>query len=158
MIEARLRNDQFEGMSSVSRGIPSEGVIVYEVRNTTDVYLRTGTALGNGQSLEIDNEGLRIRVQAEIPGGFTVEVNSKGKNQCELLWNQIASLQLSLKNPIDLQDLKNTISALQKAKARARSLHCNFFVNPPDVAVLEKTFGAPSSKEERQDRYDPKAK
>jgi len=158
MIEARLRNDQFEGMSSVSTGIPSEGVIVYEVYDTTDVFLRTGTALGNGQSLEIDNEGLRIRVQAEIPGGFTVEVNSRGKNQCELLWNQINSLQQSLEFETDLQQRKQTISALQKAKAKARLLRCNFFVNPPDVAVLAKTFGAPSPREEKPDRDYPKTK
>ncbi len=158
MIEARLRNDQFDGMSFVSNGVPSEGVIVYEVRGTTEVYLLTSSALGNGQSLEIEGEDLRIRVQAEIPGGFTVGVKSKGKDQCTILWNSIKSIQQSLEIETDLQRRKQLISALQRAKKKVRQLRCKFLLNPPDVAFLDQTFGAPPPRGGKPKPDYPKAK
>jgi hypothetical protein len=76
MVEARLRVDQFDA------GLPSEGVIVYEVQTTdplghaqngtAPVQLLTPTALGVGQSYSTGS--LEITVTAALPGGFSVHV------------------------------------------------------------------------------------
>ncbi|KNG94005.1 hypothetical protein [Pseudaestuariivita atlantica] len=148
MVEARLETDQFDGPSFVSSGIPSEGVIVYEVRDVTEVYLRTPTALGVGDRLELGDEDLVIRVQSAIPGGFNVGINSDGPSECEQLWNQIKGLETSIQLEQDFVRRKQMISALQKAKARSRFLHCNFLINPPEVAVADRVFGAPYRRDE----------
>jgi len=67
LIEARLRTDTFEA------GIPSEGVVVYEIQEAVwpPVHLRTTTALGVSQSY--DNY-VNVLVKAAVPGGFTIEI------------------------------------------------------------------------------------
>jgi hypothetical protein len=74
LIEARLRTDSFEA------GIPSEGVVVYEIQEAVwaPVHLRTPTALVVSQSysgpVQDYNGYVQVTVNAAVPGGFTVEV------------------------------------------------------------------------------------
>lgn len=67
LIEARLKTDTFEA------GLPSEGVVVYEIQEAVwaPVHLRTPTALGVSQSF---NGFAQVTVNAAVPGGCTVQV------------------------------------------------------------------------------------
>lgn len=73
MVEARNRSDQYERRSYASKGIESEGVIVYEVVDKYEVYLRTATALKVGESFT--SSGFDVRVVRQQPGGFQIAVN-----------------------------------------------------------------------------------
>lgn len=78
MVEARLRVDPYEDSSYASDGIPSEGVIVYEVEGRTTVYLRTPTALSAGETFTTgppDND-VEVSVTDSFPGGFSVRINA----------------------------------------------------------------------------------
>jgi hypothetical protein len=88
MVEARINNDQFESPTSFTEsGIPSQGVIVYQIQTTdplgetqnqtAPVLLLTTTALGVGQSFTAAN-GATVTVQQAIAGGFTVSVEMPG--------------------------------------------------------------------------------
>lgn len=74
MVEARLRCDPYEADTYASSGIPSEGVIVYEVAGKLDVYLRTPTALRVGETYS-NGDGLEVHVVRQRFGGFRVTVN-----------------------------------------------------------------------------------
>jgi hypothetical protein len=76
MVEARLRCDQYESATYASSGIPSEGVIVYEVAGKLEVYLHTPRALEVGDSLSID-DWLVVRVTRQRFGDFRVTVNTR---------------------------------------------------------------------------------
>lgn len=142
IIEARLRNDQFETPSPFSSGIPSEGVIVYEVQGLTEIYLHTASALNSGNELEIRKEKLKIRVQAVEPGGFLVTVESGRESQCVALGKQIESLELSLQIEPDFQTRKQLISALQKAKLEFRQRGCLLAPDPGSMAIAELYFSS----------------
>jgi hypothetical protein len=75
MVEARLRGDQYESATYASSGIPSEGVIVYEVAGKLEVYLRTPTALVDGDSFS--NDVMEVRVTRQRFGGFQVTVKPR---------------------------------------------------------------------------------
>ncbi|HLL90193.1 MAG TPA: hypothetical protein VK324_12910, partial [Tepidisphaeraceae bacterium] len=72
--EARLGLDPYDRRDFNGDGIPSEGVIVYEVAGEIDVYLRTPQALTVGQSYGSDAEDFRLSVTASITGGFRIAV------------------------------------------------------------------------------------
>jgi hypothetical protein len=80
LVEARLRVDRFERPTQgFSRGIPSEGVVVYEIDEMTPplkVWLRTPTALSPGQVYENPDPTERLAVEAgsRLPGGFSVTI------------------------------------------------------------------------------------
>jgi hypothetical protein len=67
-VEARLRTDPFDGM------VPVEGVLVYEVRDTVKVDLRTTPALTRGQTFDSPQEGLRVTVHEALEGGFAASI------------------------------------------------------------------------------------
>jgi hypothetical protein len=74
LVEARIRSDPYEAPSYASEGIPSEGVVVYEVAGQYEVYLRTMTALAvNG--MFSPEPGLDIAVTRERYGDFRITVN-----------------------------------------------------------------------------------
>ena len=86
VVEARVRADQYDGGNRYNpTGIPSEGVIVYELAGVenpaappeTDplIALLTPTALQPGQSLTSES-GITVRVEASITGGFTVTIQN----------------------------------------------------------------------------------
>ena len=75
MVEARLRSDQYDRPSFASAGVPSEGVIVYEVAGKTEVYLRTPNALGVGDTFTASGDDrLEVSVTGQLVNGFTVAV------------------------------------------------------------------------------------
>jgi len=77
LLEARLRTDAYEqGFAGLSSGIPSEGVVVYEVDETVwaPVKLRTTTAVRVGQSFRSEADKLFVSVTDAVAGGFTVFV------------------------------------------------------------------------------------
>jgi len=145
LIEARLQNDQYESSSVISSGIPSEGVIVYEVQGPTEVYLRTPTALQAGEVFTDDAEKLTVRVLANEPGGFKISVNAGKTSRCKILAAQIETLELSLQTETDFNRRKQTISALQRAKGEFRRMGCLVLHNPPTEVFESRVFGAPTS-------------
>jgi hypothetical protein len=87
IVEARLRNDRWDGGFSGSLGIPSEGVVIYEFAPENDPWptespnqpwppleLRTQTALTVGQSYVHPDTGTTVRVVSATAGGFRVEI------------------------------------------------------------------------------------
>jgi hypothetical protein len=86
IIEARLRGDQFDGPNQYNQlGIPSEGVIVYEVVGVENpnlpperdplISLLTPTALQPGETISSES-GITVRVDASVTGGFAVTIEN----------------------------------------------------------------------------------
>ena len=103
LVEARLRVDPYERATpGVSGGIPSEGIVVYEVNEATwPVQLRTPTALSAGQKYSNQAEQLEVNVVSAVPGGFTVSIASTENPKCAGLRNLIAEADEEIH---DLQD------------------------------------------------------
>jgi hypothetical protein len=78
LVEARLRTDSYEKATpGISAGIPSEGVVVYEIDEASwPVRLRTPNALSPGQTYSNPAEKFEIEVTSSVPGGFTVAIRS----------------------------------------------------------------------------------
>jgi hypothetical protein len=74
LVEARIRSDPYETPSYASNGIPSQGVVVYEVAGKYEVYLRTNTALSVNDTFSPE-PGLDISVARQRYGDFRVTVN-----------------------------------------------------------------------------------
>jgi hypothetical protein len=77
LVEARLKTDRYEtGASGLSSGIPSEGVVVYEVDESVwaPMKLRTPTALRVGERFDGGAGGVTVTVTDTVPGGFEVTV------------------------------------------------------------------------------------
>jgi len=75
LVEARLSADPYESATAgLSVGIPSQGVVVYEIDAAWPVQLRTPVALSPGQKYTNATEQLEIEVVAAVPGGFTTTV------------------------------------------------------------------------------------
>jgi len=122
MVEARLPVDDYERPSFASSGIPSSGVIVYEVAGITEVYLRTPQALQLGGTFTAD--GITVQVTGMVPGGFSVTVNSPEHPDCERLRAEIDALEGRLDGEEDPREDRARLSALQRARQRARALGC----------------------------------
>ncbi|HEY4682658.1 MAG TPA: hypothetical protein VIH17_05335, partial [Candidatus Acidoferrales bacterium] len=126
LIEARLRVDPYERPSFASSGIPSEGVIVYEVAARHEVYLRTPTALSVGQTYATGGEeDLEVRVSAALPGGFSFVIRTPEHPECPRLREQIQLLRESIESEEDPYIRRGMISALRRAQERARDLGCD---------------------------------
>lgn len=123
VVEARLRSDLYDGPSAASTGIPAEGVVVYQVRSTTDVELRS-SGLGAGDSYQSAAEDLAIRVEAAVAGGFRVRVASRASVQCQKLRAQADFLQQALEDEEDINVRKKMLSELGKLRRRIRALGC----------------------------------
>jgi len=117
IVEARLRGDQFDGPNRYNHvGIPSEGVIVYEVVGVEDpklpperdplIRLLTPTALQPGQSFTSES-GIRVRVDAAVTGGFAVTIH-----------NPTA--------PVEVPDLRETKAALATNRLQSVGLLPHF--------------------------------
>lgn len=90
LVEARLRTDVFDA------GIPSEGIVVYEVNEATwpPLQLLTPNALGAGASF--DDPALTnfaVTVDAAVTGGFTVDVRVGADPHCPELRTEIATVE-----------------------------------------------------------------
>jgi hypothetical protein len=145
LVEARLRTDAYERESEASWGIPSEGVIVYEVDESVwaPAKLLTPTALGLGDAYRDLAEGLSIRVTDAVPGGLTVEVGScymirlGVEASRRTLENQQRYLATGIDDPADaLGAIHREIATLERLFDQGEILGC---VLPP---VLVETYGA----------------
>lgn len=89
LVEARLRTDRWEHGFTGSRGLPSEGVVVYDFAPESDPWprsdpngpwppleLRTPIALGVGESVSPAEANVDVRVESATAGGFVVRVVS----------------------------------------------------------------------------------
>jgi hypothetical protein len=104
MLETRLRVDAFD------RGIPSEGVILYEVENPDIfpdpfyqlpvIYLRTPTALGLGEFHASEAGDFSLWVTGRTPGGFQVRISRPAKSRCEMLREEAKAILMRAKAPI----------------------------------------------------------
>lgn len=130
IIEARIGTDDYDSASIVSSGIPGNGVIVYEVQGETELYLRTSSPLGVGDSFEDSDEGLQVIVGSNEPGGFTIRVRTEGVDKCTQLAEQIKLLQTQIDLETDFFQKKQLISALVKTQAEFRTLHCLILLDP----------------------------
>jgi hypothetical protein len=81
MAEARLRSDVYErGFAPLTtggrefRGLPGEGVIVYQTHDDLQETLFMGGPLGVGQTYDNAAEGFTVGVLQTIEGGMTVRV------------------------------------------------------------------------------------
>lgn len=138
VIEARDRSDIYEAPSAVSSGIPAEGVVVYQVRGTTDVELRS-SGLTAGQSFHAQSEDLTVRVDAALPGGYRIRVTSRATVLCQKLQSHADSLRQSLQLEQDINVRKQLISALARVLEQMRTLGC---ADIADLADLdEETHG-----------------
>jgi hypothetical protein len=78
LVEARLRTDPYEtGVTGLSRGIPSEGVVIYEVDESVwaPMKLRTNVALRAGETFDIGEDGLSVTVSEALTAGYAVSVH-----------------------------------------------------------------------------------
>jgi hypothetical protein len=130
VVEARMPTDVYDGASSISDGISSEGVIVYEVRGDTELYLRTPVALQPGQRFEDSDEGLAVTVGGTEEGGFSIRVQSEGVDRCKQLAEEIKLLRVQIEIETDVFRRKQLISALTKALKAFRANHCLVLVDP----------------------------
>jgi len=74
LVEARIQSDPYERPSYASDGVPSEGVVVYEVAGQYEVYLRSDSALALNSTFSPE-PGLDIAVTRQRYGDFRVTVN-----------------------------------------------------------------------------------
>lgn len=126
MVEVRLRVDPYESPSFASMGIPSSGVIVYEVAARHEVYLRTPTALSIGETYATGGEeDLEVRVSAAISGGFSVVIDRSEHPECPQMREQIQSLREDIQTEEDPVIRRGLLSALRRLQERARELGCN---------------------------------
>ncbi len=142
MVEARNRTDRFENPSAVSSGIPAEGVIVYHVRDTTDLVLEE-TGLTAGNQHQDPDEDFTVLVQEAIPGGYRIRVASRPTLLCRRLRASEEALEQLLEIEQDIATRKQLISALAKVRAQIRQLGCPFLFEPhaPVVAWDESARG-----------------
>jgi hypothetical protein len=96
LAEARLRVDRFESPTTgVSSGIPSEGVVVYWIDETSwpPVHLRTAAALAAGSKFSDGTEGVEITVSGQVPSGFSIQVTRTEPADCQFISREIAALR-----------------------------------------------------------------
>jgi hypothetical protein len=82
LVEARLKTDPYEtGAPGLSSGIPSAGVVVYEVDEGVwaPMKLRTEIALRAGEVYSDSSNGLTLMVMARLPAGYAIKVDDVGR-------------------------------------------------------------------------------
>ena len=134
IVEARLKADVYErGFGDLTvgghefRGLPSEGVIVYEVTTPArldQVKLVTGTALKVGQTYSNPAEGFTVKPTAAIDGGMTVHVTRTADPRCAGLVQQIADIDDQITDETNLQTIKELRAAKDRLKKQAQTLGC----------------------------------
>jgi hypothetical protein len=133
LVEARLRTDPYERSTpGLSSGIPSEGVVVYWIDESSwpPVHLRTPTALGVGQSYTEAPLGIRIAVDSQDSLGFVVTIRVEEHPDCQFLRERIAEidaeidvLQEDLRDPdLTPQERWRTLAQIARLRREEASL------------------------------------
>lgn len=125
VVEARLSVDQYEIVNNSNDGLPSQGVIVYQVLGELNVLLRTPTALQVNQQYTNAGENLVIRVDSSIPGGMQISVSRTAGALCAQIANQIESLNEDLETVEDINERKQIFMELGRLRRQADQLGCN---------------------------------
>jgi hypothetical protein len=105
LVEARLRIDPYEQSTpGLSSGIPSEGIVVYWIDESSwpPVHLRTPTALGVGQSYREASLGVDVAVDSQDGLGFVVTIGVEEHPDCQFLRERIAEINAEIES---LQEL-----------------------------------------------------
>lgn len=143
LAEARLKLDIYEqGMPEVSDGIPSEGIVVYEVDEgvSPPLMLRTQRALSRGDSFVDSAEGLVVRnITGDIGilGTATIAIEptvspgcSDLRSQIRDAENEIRELQEVLRHatptekPAIVARIRELTAQVRNLSIRARELGC----------------------------------
>lgn len=124
LVEARLAVDQYERSDRRGDGIPSEGVIVYQVFDTHSVFLRTIPALDVGGRYENPGEGLTVVVNSAIPGGFSVTVTREPSPECPAIAEEISAVLEAMEGETDPFLLRQLRASLAQLRAKAIRLGC----------------------------------
>ena len=114
LVEARLRCDDYERPSYASSGIPSEGVVVYEVAAKLEVYLRTPTGLAVGGSFTPE-PGLEISVIRERYGDFRITVTG--------IWHKTSAWFHPCGFPVSVADHACALSTLSRSSSAQLARH-----------------------------------
>lgn len=136
LIEARFGTDVYERPGAISQGIPSEGVAVYEVGGTLEIYLRA-SGLGVGESFQIAEEGLSVRVTGAVDGGLRVSVTSRASARCAELVKQIEALRDAIEGEDDINVRKQLLSALSRALREFRELNCARTADDTPIVLID---------------------
>lgn len=142
IVEVRLKLDRFErATDGFSSGIPSEGVVIYEIdeRNPLRVWLRTPIALSVGQQYWNADERLTVDVTAAIWGGRQVAITSVEPAECvtvvgriieyreevRSLANDLAAARSPAEKEAIRREMGRVEGHLRDVEAQARQLGCN---------------------------------
>ncbi len=131
MAEARLKSDVYErgfaplvGGGSEFRGLPGEGVIVYQTHDDLQETLFMGGPIGSGQTYDNAAEGFSVHVVQAIDGGATIRVTVAADPRCPRILEQIRELDELIREETDLQLLKALRHQRQTLREQAVQLNC----------------------------------
>ena len=129
LVEARLRTDPFDA------GIPSEGVVVYEVNEAiwAPLHLRTPTALGVSESFNDPAfQGFWVTVDSAVTGGFTVHILFSEDPRCatdraeiSAIRNEIGVLVAELRDDLTLQERTAILAKIRALQAELTNLQAD---------------------------------
>lgn len=133
LVEARMRADVYDaGSPGVSSGIPSEGVVVYEVDEAAwPVRLRTPVALTPGQSYSNTAEQLDVSVTAAVWDGYTVTVQTQApenpacpglRDRSAELRDEIQTLQADLQQARSSSEKAAIVRQIKQAQAQLKAV------------------------------------
>lgn len=141
LVESRERLDDYDrGTNTLNAGIPGEGVVIFDVDETTwpPLWLKTSPALAAGAQFTDHTAQIEIIVDNPIAGGgFPISVRSTEPARCETIRAELESLvfeindlqrELKKASPVEKPSIAGRIKAAQKLvtalKQEALSLHC----------------------------------
>ena len=132
MTEARLRSDVYEkGFAPLTgppalefRGLPGEGVIVYQTHDDLQETLFAGGPLSVGQAYTNAAEGFTVTVLQGIDNGLTVRVNMAADPRCASLREQIRQIDELMEEETDPQVLRTLRQQRVRLQAEVAQLNC----------------------------------
>lgn len=124
LVEARLKLDPYEQASQVSSGIPTEGVIIYEVASELEVYLRTPVPLQPGERYSNEDAGFDVDVTDTIAGGFAITVRKLEHPECRSIFQQIVRLESELREESDPDERRRIRQEISELRDQGNELGC----------------------------------
>ena len=132
MAEARLRSDVYErGFAPLAgppamefRGLPGEGVIVYQTHDDLQETLFMGGPLSVGQTYDNAAEGFAVSALQSIEGGITVRVTMAPDPRCADILDEIKQIDELIKEETDQQLLRAMRQQRKRLYDQAVQLNC----------------------------------